>query len=131
MLNQSGVRTVAGTTRKTILVDEMNSTAFSCKIANTGVTAVDGKKIVKAGTPLAGSLLARDTAFTVAADSGESPKTSNAVGLLLHDVDVTSGTANGQVLVFGFVDVSKLESDVVTKLTDAAKANMKMIQFVK
>lgn len=131
MLNQSGVRTVVGTTRKTILVDEMNSTAFSCKIANTGVTAVGGKKIVKAGTPLAGSLLTRDTAFTVAADSGEQPKTSNAVGVLLHDVDVTGGTANGQVLVFGFVDVSKLESDVVTKLTDAAKANMKMIQFVK
>lgn len=131
MLNQSGVHTVVGTTRKTILVDEMNSTAFSCKIANTGVTAVDGKKIVKAGTPLAGSLLTRDTAFTVAADSGDQPKISNAVGVLLHDVDVTGGTANGQVLVFGFVDVSKLESDVVTKLTDAAKANMKMIQFVK
>lgn len=131
MLNQSGVHTVVGTTRKTILVDEMNSTAFSCKIDDTGVTAVDGKKIVKAGTPLTGSLLARETAFTVAADSGDQSETSNAVGVLLHDVDVTGGTANGQVLVFGFVDISKLESDVVTKLTNAAKANMKMIQFVK
>lgn len=134
MLNQSGVKTVSGTTRKIILVDEKNSTALSCMVANTGVSAVDGKKIVKAGTPLAGSLEARNIAFTVAKDttSGEpSATTSDAVGLLLHDVDVTDGTANAQVLIFGIVDVSKLESDVVSKLTAAAKANLKMIQFVK
>ena len=135
MLNQTGVKTTHGTTRKTILVDELNSTALSCMVANTGVTADStGKKIVKAGTPLAGSLLARGTAFTVAEDTAGSDgalATSNAVGILLHDVDVTAGTANAQVLIFGFVDVSKLDGDVVTKLTDAAKSNMKMIQFVK
>lgn len=135
MLNQTGVKTTHGTTRKTILVDELNSTALSCMVANTGVTADStGKKIVKAGTPLAGSLLARGTAFTVAKDTAGSdgaPTTSDAVGILLHDVDVTAGTANAQVVIFGFIDVSKLDSDVVTKLTDAAKSNMKMIQFVK
>lgn len=136
MLNQTGVKTTHGTTRKTILVDELNSTALSCMVANTGVTAdsTTGKKIVKAGTPLAGSLLARGTAFTVAKDttgSDGAPATSDAVGILLHDVDVTAGTANAQVVIFGFIDVSKLDSDVVTKLTDAAKSNMKMIQFVK
>lgn len=135
MLNQTGVKTTHGTTRKTILVDELNSTALSCMVANTGVTVDStGKKIVKAGTPLAGSLLARGTAFTVAKDTAGSdgaPTTSDAVGILLHDVDVTAGTANAQVVIFGFIDVSKLDSDVVTKLTDAAKSNMKMIQFVK
>lgn len=135
MLNQTGVTKTSGTTRKTILVDEMNSTALSCVVASTGLTAdSNGKKIIKAGTPLAGSLEARNTAFTVAKDTAGSDgtaATSDAVGLILHDVDVTSGNANAQVLIFGFVDVSKLESDVITKLTAAAKSNLKMIQFVK
>lgn len=54
MLNQTGFKTVSGITRKILLVDEKNSTAISCMVANTGVDAVDGKKIVKAGTPLNG-----------------------------------------------------------------------------
>lgn len=67
MLNQTEFRTVSGTTRKIILVDEKNSTAVSCKVANTGVDAdANGKKIVKAGTPLNGDLTDRGTAFTKA-----------------------------------------------------------------
>lgn len=125
MLNQSTVKTTIGTTRKTILVDEFNSTALSCMVSNTGVEANSkGRKIVKAGTPVAGSLTARETAFTVAADG------TGAVGVVLHDVDVTEGTANSQVVIFGFIDVSKLESDVVT-MVNAAAAKLKMIQFVK
>ena len=125
MLNQSTVKTTIGTTRKTILVDEFNSTALSCMVANTGVEANSkGRKIIKAGTPVAGSLTARETAFTVAADG------TGAVGVVLHDVDVTEGTANSQVVIFGFIDVSKLESDVVT-MVNVAAAKLKMIQFVK
>ena len=114
MLNQTGITRVAGTTRKTILVAEEMAVAFSCKVSDSGVSASDGKKVVKAGTPLAGDLTARETAFTVATDG------TGAVGLLLHDVDVTSGAKNAQVLVFGFVDISKLESDV-TSMVQAAK----------
>lgn len=129
MLNQTGVTKVSGTTRKTILVDEMNSTALSIVVGNTGVNAgADGKKIIKAGTPVTGSLTERNTAFTVAKDSGGN---NNAVGVILHDVDVTNGEANSQVVIFGFIDVSKLDSDVVALLTEAAKKNMRMIQFVK
>lgn len=125
MLNQTRVEKFAGSTRKTILVDEMNSTALSCVVANTGVSANDnGKKIIKAGTPVAGNLQKRNTPFTVAADG------TNAVGVILHDVDVTAGDANSQVVIFGFIDVSKLESDVVT-MVNAAADNLKMIQFVK
>lgn len=124
MLNQSEVVTRVGTTRKTILVDEFNSTALSCMVSNEGVSASDGKKIVKAGTPVSGDLKARDTAFKVAADG------SNAVGVILHDVDVTNGTANSQVVIDGTIDVSKLESDVVAMVT-AAEANLPTIKFVK
>lgn len=124
MLNQTGISKVSATTRKTILVDEMNSTAFSCIVSNTGVTEVDGKKIIKAGTPVKGSLVARDTAFQVSADE-------NAVGIILHDVDVTKGNANSQVVVFGFIDISKLDSDVQAMITSDVKDALKMIQFVK
>jgi len=129
MLNQSSVVTVEGTTRKTILVDELNSTAFSCMVANTGVSAdADGKKIVKAGTPISGDLTARGTAFVVASTT---EGVSNATGILLHDVDVTDGTKNAQVVVFGFIDLTKLEAGVQALITAPVKSALKMVQFVK
>ena len=135
MLNQTEFKTVTAGTRKTILVDEPNSTAFSCMVANTGISADDdGKKIVKAGTPLAGDLTVRGTAFVKATTTpGEQGAlgSSNAVGILLHDVDVTSGTKNAQVVVFGFIDLNKLESDVQALIDAETKAALKMIQFVK
>lgn len=135
MLNQTEFKTVTAGTRKTILVDEPNSTAFSCMVANTGISAdANGKKIVKAGTPLAGNLTARGTAFvkaTTTPGEGGAAGTSNAVGILLHDVDVTSGTKNAQVVVFGFIDLNKLESDVQALIDAETKAALRMIQFVK
>lgn len=129
MLNQSTISTVEGTTRKTILVDELNSTAFSCKVANTGISAdSDGKKIVKAGTPISGSLEARGTAFVKASTT---EGVSNATGILLHDVDVTDGTKNAQVVVFGFIDLNKLDTSVQSLITSAVKTALRMIQFVK
>ncbi len=125
MLNQTFVNSSIYGNRKMILVDEPNSTALSCMVANTGVTAnAEGKKIVKAGTPVSGSLLERDTPFTV--DSSG----SNPVGVILHDVDVTEGAANSQVVIFGFIDISKLEEDVVPMIK-AAEPNLKMIQLLK
>lgn len=135
MLNQTEFKTVPAGTRKTILVDEPNSTAFSCMVANTGISAdANGRKIAKAGTPLAGNLTARGTAFvkaTTTPGEGGAAGTSNAVGILLHDVDVTSGTKNAQVVVFGFIDLNKLESDVQALIDAETKAALKMIQFVK
>ena len=129
MLNQSTISTVEGVKRKTILVDELNSTAFSCKVANTGISADDdGKKIVKAGTPISGNLEARGTAFVKASTTSG---VSNATGILLHDVDVTDGTKNAQVVVFGFIDLNKLEADVQELVTAEVKTALKMIQFVK
>ena len=125
MLNQTTFTTKSGGTRKIILVDEKNSTAVSCKVANTGISAdSDGKKIAKAGTPLAGDLTARGTAFTVAGQNTPSC-------VLLHDVDVTSGTKNAQAVIFGTIDLSKLETDVQSLITSSVKSSLKMIQFIK
>lgn len=127
MLNQTGVRKESFSTRKTILVDELNSTAFSIVVDDTGVTDVDGKKILKAGTPLKGDLKDRNSAWK--------KETTSPNGILLHDVDVTglnSGeTRNAQVVVFGFIDVTKCESDVQSMLTSTVESALKMIQFVK
>lgn len=125
MLNQTGVtKNSYGYGEKRIIVDEVNSTAFSCVVANTGITAdAEGKKIIKAGTPLYGSLTARNTAFTV---SGE----GTPVGVALHDVDVTAGNANSQVLVSGFIDISKVDESVVSALT-SAEADLKLIVLVQ
>ena len=112
-VNQSGITTKTGLAENQILSAPELAYSLSCKVANTGVNAgADSKKIVKAGTPVYGSLTARDTAFTVSgAQEGAKP-----VGIVIHDVDVTKGTANAQVCAFGFVDISKLETEVATVL---------------
>jgi len=127
MLNQTGVTKQSfGYGEKRIIVDELNSTAFSIVVANTGVTAdAEGKKIIKAGTPLYGSLTARNTAFTISGGEGAKP-----VGVALHDVDVTAGNANSQILVAGFIDVSKVDTSVRSTLI-SAEANLKLIVLVQ
>lgn len=128
MLNQTGFKTESATTRKMILVDELNSTAFSVVVDATGVSAdSDGKKILKAGTPVKGDLKDRNTPWV--------KETTNPNGIILHDVDVTgltSGqTRNSQVVVFGFIDVNKLDTDVQALITPGVESALKMIQFVK
>lgn len=107
--------------------------ALPCIIGNTGVTAVDGKKILKAGTPLSGDITARGTAFVKAtiktADGGA--KSSNATAILLHDVDVTSGDANGTIVLAGCIDLLKLDSATQTLIDDATKTALSRIIFVK
>lgn len=96
------------------------SAAVGVVVGNTGLTAGDdGKKILKAGTPLAGNLAARNTPFIKANTTGSSPKTSNAVGILLHDVDVTEGNENATMLIFGFVNLDRLESDTAALIDEA------------
>ena len=128
MLNQTGVTKTTGLSRKTILYSTKLFFALSVIISNAGVEAdSEGKKIVKAGTPLKGSLLNRDEAFTVGA------KDDVVVGIAEHDVDVTAGTANGGIIVFGFIDESKLDTDVVTLLntvnTDTTKLRDKLTKI--
>lgn len=140
MLNQSGVETREFMTRKEILIGV--STSMSCIVSNNGVTEVGGKKIIKAGTPVSGDLTDRSKAFEVVkpttsqtvtqtAEGGTASTTKTAVGIIRHDVDVTKGNANSQVVIFGTVDVSKLDSDVVGMITDDVKTALRMIQFVK
>ena len=110
---------------KQIMLADSQMVSFPVVLANTEVTAgSDGRKILRAGTPIAGNIEARNTAFTKAKSStgGEpSVTTSNAVGILLHDVDVTDGNNNGIVVLFGFVDLEKLDEETFKLITAEVK----------
>ena len=88
---------------------------------------VGNKKIVKAGTPIKVDLMNLQTAAVKA----DGTTAMNAV--VLHDVDVTDGNANGTALIFGFVNVNRVDSDVATAITTAAAATgaSKNITFMK
>lgn len=129
MLNQTGVRkeTYGNTNQILFAVEHQVSMGV---VVSKALGVADGtKKVVKAGTPLTGNLDARTTAFT-AATAGSSSEASNAVGVLLHDVDVTTGDANGTLLLFGFVNTNRIDAKTKAKLTDIVKAAMPMIKFV-
>lgn len=83
----------------------------------TNYVTEDGKKIVKAGTPMGGNLTARTTPFT--------KDTSTPKGVLLHDVDVTDGNANGTLLIFGFVNLERLDTTTAALITDTVKTQLK------
>jgi len=124
MLNQSGITTETATTPQSILWAPENAIAFSCVVAKD--------KKLPAGTPIAGDLTARNTGFTAATTTGDTgAKTSNAVGLLLHEVDASGAKQNGTVLVAGVVDLNKLDSTTAALITAEVKAALKHIIFVK
>lgn len=129
MLNQTGVRKETYGNTNQILFAVEHQVSMGVVVSKALGVAEGSKKVVKAGTPLTGNLDARTTAFT-AAKAGSSTEASNAVGVLLHDVDVTTGDANGTLLLFGFVNTNRVDATTKAKLTDTVKAAMPMIKFV-
>lgn len=95
-------------------------------VASAAGVTENGRKVVKAGTPLAGDLLNRAVAFTAATGA-------NATGILLHDVDVTDGDAgDGALLVGGVVNVDRIDATTATKITsDVVTALKGKIEFIK
>lgn len=82
----------------------------ACVVPEAGVEAdVNGKKIVKAGTPFP----AND---------------ATCKGYLLHDVDVTQGDAPGTYIFEGSIDNKKLTETEVT-VSDEAKAATPRVTF--
>ena len=129
MYNNTGVTKTSYLNKNQILFAVEHQVSMSIVVDDANITAgSNGKKIVKAGTPLAGSLDARTTAFTKASSSG-SPSVSNAVGILLHDVDVTAGENNGTLLIFGFVNTNRIDATTKALITAEVKAALPMIKF--
>lgn len=125
MLNNTGITQTKYNDTEQILIDPMNYFAMgivvddSCGVLNSAT----GKKIAKAGTPVKGNLDTRGTAFTPAG-------TNDAVGILLHDVDVTQGDNNGALLIFGFVNTNRIDETTRAKITSSVKTTLNKITFV-
>lgn len=116
MLNRSGVANATYAATKQILANVEHQVSVGCIVPQTLGVAVGTKKIAKAGTPIKVDLMNLQT-VAVKADG-----TTALNAVLLHDVDVTDGNANGTALIFGFVNVNRVDSDVATAITTAAGA---------
>lgn len=87
--------------------NDFKATAVTLKSADITADS-NGKKIVKAGTPL--------------------PSAAAPVGLLLHTTDVTDGDASVAAIYEGAVDNKKLTKLGIT-ITAAVKAKLPRITF--
>lgn len=123
------VEITKATTPKTILSAPELAYTLPIVVDATGLSAdSNGKKILAAGTPITGDLMARNTAFKKATTTSN---VSNAVGILLHEVDVTGGNANGTIVVSGAIDVAKIDTTTAALYTTEAKAALNKIIFMK
>lgn len=122
MLNQTGIKKSSYVSTNQLLFNTDPFVAVSIIVDDElGVTdPATGRKLVKAGTPLAGDLTKRETAF-VAVNEASASVASDAKGILLHDVDVTTGYANGTLLIFGFVNVDRIDPTVMAKNDEYVK----------
>lgn len=121
MLNRSGITKTTAAAPTQILADVDNQFSVGCVVpASMQATANDGaRKVVKAGTPLKLDLSNLQTVAAApttnpAAASDTTASDMNAV--LLHDVDVTGGNANGTALIFGFVNLNRVDTTTAAEL---------------
>lgn len=93
--------------------------AIAVQVSNTGVSTVNGKKIIPAGTPIGSTTSALTKRDTILSVTNTSSNGANAQGILRDDLDVTNGNANGTMIVSGVIDESKcptIDSTVKTAL---------------
>nr|DAR34886.1 MAG TPA: hypothetical protein [Caudoviricetes sp.] len=116
MLNKSGITKNSYMNVRQILFDVDKQTSVGCVVPQSLGVAVGTSKIVKAGTPIKVDL------NNLQADVVKANGSTAMNAVLLHDVDVTAGKANGTALIFGFVNVNRCDSDVQSLITTAAGA---------
>lgn len=136
MLNRSGVAKTTYTAPKQILANVDMQVSVGCIVPQALGVAVGSQKIAKAGTPININLQNLNVAVKKPAAAVTEPAAAkvpmNAV--LLHDVDVTAGAANGTALIFGFVNLNRVDTDVATAIATATGStigNDGMVTFVK
>ena len=111
---------------KDILLAPHLAFTISAIVGSTGVTNnAEGRKVIPAGTPVGGTTSVLATRSTVLQVTNTSQNGANAQGVVLHDVDVTNGNANAQVVIRGVVDSSKCPTIDAT-----AKTALTLITFV-
>lgn len=116
--------------RKDIVIGvESYYIALPAQVTNTGITAdSDGRKILRAGTPVSGDITKRDTAFVKATTTSGA---SNATAIVLHDVDVTDGVNNATIVLAACIDTLKLDTATKALITSEVKTALPRIIFVE
>lgn len=101
MLNRDGISKVTYNDQAQILANVELQASVGCVVDDAlGSTQADGSKIVPAGTQ---AILNYSTMVAGAVGGG----TANCV--ILHDVNVTAGDANGTALIFGFINKNRVK----------------------
>lgn len=101
MLNKSGIIKADYATPKQILADPNLQFSIGCVVPTSiGSTST----LVKAGTPVCVDLT---NVNAVCKKVDNTTVFANAV--LLHDIDLSRGQTNGTALIFGFVDLNKVD----------------------
>lgn len=109
MLNNSGIIKNTYATPTQILADPSLQFSVGCVVPSTLATGV-----AKAGTPICVDL---NNINAVCKKVDNTAVFANAV--LLHDVDLSKGNNNGTALIFGFVDLNKIDTTTQTPLKTA------------
>ena len=125
-MNNSGIKTQKLGAPKQILLNPDLQFSVGIVVSNAKFVEEGGKKLVKAGTPMVGNLDARTTAFTVVGDSDA----NKVQGVLLHDVDVTNGNANGTLLISGFVNTNRIDATTKAMISETVKAAIPTVKFI-
>lgn len=123
MANLVKSQVFGGPDKQILIAEDSFKVTLGAVIAATGAVTVDGKKIIKAGTPVKGDLKDRTTAFAKEADA------PNAI--VLHDVDVTNGENNGTIVVAGAIDLNRLDADAAELITATVEEKLPRIIFFK
>lgn len=103
-------------TRKNILFNLDSYSARPIMVSDSGIVAVSGRKVVKAG-----SLLDKD---------GVIANDATVRYVLLQDIDVTAGPAVGAGVYRGTLDLAKIESNTEVTISEDAQVALKGIIFM-
>ena len=112
--------------KKNVLLAPHLAFEIGVQVSNTGVSTVNGKKIIPAGTPIGGDTSALTTRTGTLQVTNSASLGAKTQGILRYPVDVTSGSANATMIIRGVVDSSKCPS-----LDSTVAAAIPLIQFVK
>lgn len=132
MLNRDGITTTSYGNTTQILANVDLQASVGCIVSQAIVAEADanGKKIAKAGTPIVVDFSNLQTPVVAPTEGGEGVDPVPANAVLLHDVDVTKGNANGTALYFGVVNINRLDTATQAKVT-AGVNTIGAVTFIK
>lgn len=128
-MNKTGFQERKFNPHQTILFNDQHFLGIGVQVGNTGVEAgADGRKVIKAGTPLGSTdKVLEDRKSLVYPVKGDEEGVT-VHGVLMYDVDVTAGTVNNNLIIWGFIDLDKVEATI----DEAAKTALAgKVTFIK